>query len=287
MLVKRVILLFFRDKANVFFSLLAVLIILALYIMFLGNIMEQALVNSIGFESEKTGITMASLTLGGMIAVTSITGCMGALGISVNDKENSAKDFLSSPVSRSKLATSYILGSAVVGFIMTMLALLVCLVYIISNGGSVPGVETAAYLVFTALLSVLCGNAMVYFLSIFVKTQNAFASVSTVLGTLIGFLMGIYIPIGQMPESVQWVIKCFPMSHAASMFRQILADDSLSELFAGAPQEALSEFRYMFGVGFKYGDYSVSFWMSAAVLGLTTVLFLALSMGLMRVKKLG
>lgn len=287
MLVKRIVLLFFRDKANVFFSLLAVLIILALYILFLGNMMEQALAASLGYESEKISVTIASLTLGGMVAVTSITGCMGALGISVSDKENAAKDFLSSPVSRNKLTLSYILGSTVVGFMMTIIALVICMVYIITNGESVPGAETALYLLLTVMLSVLCGNAMVYFLSIFVKTQNAFASVSTVLGTLIGFLMGIYIPIGQMPESVQWVIKCFPMSHAASMFRQLLADDLLSELFNHAPPGALDEFRDIFGVVFVYGDYSSGFWTSAAVLGLSAMVFFMLSIGLMRTKKLG
>jgi len=286
MLVKRITLLFFRDKANVFFSLLAVLIILALYVLFLGNMMEQSLEASLGFSSDKIGVTMASLTLGGMVAVTSITGCMGALGISVRDKENAAKDFLSSPVSRNKLTISYILGPAAVGFIMTMLALVICMLYIIANGGNIPGIGTSAYLLLTVLLSVLCGNAMVYFLSIFVKTQNAFVSVSTVLGTLIGFMMGIYIPIGQMPEPVQWVIKCFPMSHAASMFRQLLADDSLSELFSHAPPEALDEFREIFGVSFSYDGNTIGFWTSAAVLGATTVVFLALSMGLMRTKKL-
>ena len=286
MLVKRIILLFFRDKANVFFSLLAVFIIIGLYVLFLGDMMEGMLQHQLGgLMSDKIRVVMASITLAGMVAVTSVTGCMGALGISVDDKEIAAKDFLTSPAPRSKITTGYIIGSATVGFIMTLAALVLSLAYILTRGGSIPGLTDIARLLLTVTLSVLCGNSIVYFLSVFVKTQNAFAAVSTVIGTLIGFLMGIYIPIGQLPDAVQMVIKFFPMSHAASMFRQVLVDVELAELFAQAPPEALQSFREMFGIVFIYGDISSSFWLSATVLALTTVVFFLLSLMVMRLRR--
>ena len=287
MLTKRIVMLFFRDRANVFFSLLAVLIILGLYILFLGDMMEQALRSTIGFDSDKIGLTMSSVVLAGMIAVTGITSCMGAQEISVGDKEAAAKDFLTSPAPRRKITTGYILGAAVIGLIMSIIALGICLVYIVLKGGSFPGIADIGLLLLTLLLSVLCGNAMVYFMSVFIKSQNAFSAVSTVLGTLIGFLMGIYVPIGQMPESIQWVIKCFPMSHSASMFRQLLADGELTELFAGTPPEALSGFREMFGIVLVFGGYTATFWFSAAVLVVTTIVFFLLSLLVMRVRKAG
>jgi multidrug/hemolysin transport system permease protein len=285
MLVKRIIKLFFRDRANVFFSLLAVFIILGLYVLFLGDMMEGALRSQLGFEADKISVVMASIMLGGMVAVTSVTGCMGALNISVDDKQKAAKDFLTSPAPRSKITTGYILGSAAVGFIMTLAALGVTILYIVSQGGAAPGLTDFARLLLTVLLSVLCGNSMVYFLSVFIKTENAFASVSTVIGTLIGFLMGIYIPIGQFPESVQLVVKCFPMSHAASMFRQVLADGELSELFAAAPPESLEGFRELFGVVYTYGGFTSGFLFSALVLALTTVVFYMLSLAAMRMRR--
>jgi len=287
MLVKRIVLLFFRDRANVFFSLLVVLIILGLYILFLGDMMEGALRANLGFDSDKIGITMSSIVLGGMIAVTGITSCMGALEISVEDKKIASKDFLTSPAPRAKITSGYIFGAASIGLIMSIIALFVCLVYIILNGGSLPGLAGFVLLLLTVLLSVLCGNAMVYFMSLFIKTQNAFAAVSTVLGTLIGFLMGIYVPMGQMPEAVQWVIKCFPMTHAASMMRQLLADGELAELFAGAPSEILNGFREMFGIVLVFGDYTASFWFSALVLLVTTIVFYMLSVLVLRLRKEG
>ena len=217
MLIKRNLLLFFRDKANVLFSLLAVFIIIGLYVLFLGNMMEASLHEAVGYDSDKIAVVMASLTLAGMIAAASVTSCLGALNISVADKYSAAKDFLTSPVSRGKLTLSYVLGSGVVGMIITLAALLLSETYIMANGGTAPVLIDCARLLLTAVLSVSCGNAIVFFIIVFIKSHSAFTALSTIIGTLIGFLMGIYIPIGQLPIGVQWIIKCFPMTHASSL----------------------------------------------------------------------
>jgi len=285
MLIKRNLLLFFRDRANVFFSLLAVFIILGLYVLFLGNLMEQNLRDAIGYDSGKIGMVTASLTLAGMVAAASVTSCLGALAISVADKQSAAKDFFTSPIPRSRLTMSYALGSGAVGLIMTLVALALSEAYIVLTGGELPSPSGCAMLLLTVVLSVACGNAIMFFITVFIKSQSAFTALSTVIGTLIGFLMGIYIPIGQMPDGVQWLIKCFPMTHAASMFRQVLADGELSTLFANAPPEALSSFRNTFGVTFDYGGYVSGFWFSACMLLVTAIIFYTLSMVVMRARR--
>ena len=47
-MIKRNITIFFRDKASVFFSLLSVLIIIGLYVLFLGDLMEQSMPDAPG-----------------------------------------------------------------------------------------------------------------------------------------------------------------------------------------------------------------------------------------------
>ncbi|MCL2827903.1 MAG: ABC transporter permease [Oscillospiraceae bacterium] len=282
MLIKRNVLLFFRDKASVFFSLLGALLILMLYVLFLGDMLEAGLRAGLGFDSPYIRPAMASIILAGMVAVTSVTSCTGAMETRVNDREGAGRDFLTSPISRGKLTRSYMLGSAVIGLIMTLLILGLSLIYIAAIGGGVPGLIDWALLAVTVVLCVLCANAMMFFLTAFVKTAAAFASLSAVIGALIGFIMGIYIPIGTLPDAVQWVVRLFPMSHAASMFRQILSDAPLQTLFAGAPPEVLGEFQELYGIVFHYGDFVSSFWFSAAFLVVTTVVFYTLSVVVMR-----
>ena len=79
-------------------------------------------------------------------------------------------------------------------------------------------------LVGVILLSVVSSGSMVLLVVSFFKTSNAFAAASTVIGTLLGFLAGIYIPIGTLPDYLQTIVKLFPVSHSAALFRQILME---------------------------------------------------------------
>nr|NLJ02159.1 ABC transporter permease [Bacillota bacterium] len=73
---KRNLKLFFRDRASVFFSLLAVFIIIGLYVLFLGDMVMMDLEGIPGAR-----FLMDSWIMAGLMAVTSVTTTMGALGI--------------------------------------------------------------------------------------------------------------------------------------------------------------------------------------------------------------
>jgi len=283
MLVKRNLQLFFRDGGNVVASLMGGLVLLVMYVLFLGDMMTEAM-QAEGFYSDYIRLAISGIMFGGMVALTSLSSSMGAVGIGVADKEKAMKDFLTSPVSRKKITLSYIVSSSVVGFVITGVVLILSVIYIAVSSSNLPGMVDWGRLLLTIALSALCANAMGFFLSTFVKTQAAFAAITAVVGMVVGFIMGIFIPIGQLPGAMQWVIRLFPMSHSVSMFRQILADGALTTAFAGAP-EALGDFREMFGLVFTYGDYTSSFLMSAVVLAGTTVLFYALSLTVMAKRK--
>ncbi|MCL2563156.1 MAG: ABC transporter permease [Oscillospiraceae bacterium] len=282
MLIKRNVLLFFRDKASVFFSLLGTLIILMLYILFLGNMMEEGLRQTLGFDSDLIRPVMASIVMAGMVAVTSVSGCLGALETRVADRGTAGRDFFTSPISRGKLTRGYMLGSAVVGLVMTLVTLVISMAYIAISGGGLPELGDLGRLALTLVLSVLCANSMMFLITAFVKTDAAFSALSALFGSMLGFIMGVFIPIGTMPAAVQWVIRLFPMSHAAAMFRQIMADGPLEALFAGAPPEYLQNFREVYGIVYTYGDYTGSFWFSAAVLAGFTLVFYFLSVVVVR-----
>ena len=81
--------LFFRDKMTVFFSLLGVLIIIGLYVLFLGDTITSGMQ-----DIPNARFLMDSWIMAGVLAVTSITTTMGAFGIMVDDRHNNLiKDF--------------------------------------------------------------------------------------------------------------------------------------------------------------------------------------------------
>lgn len=272
-IIKRNLKIFFRDRASVFFSLLGVIIIIGLYVLFLGDMMMQGM-----GELKNVRFLMDSWIMAGMLAATSATTTMGAFGIMVEDKSKKMlKDFSSSPLRRSSLTRGYILSSFIIGVIMSVIAFIFAEIYIVAYGGSILPIAAIAKVFCCILLSVLASSSMIFFMVSFFKSQNAFATASTLIGTLIGFLTGIYIPVGSLPEAVQFIVKVFPISHAGSLFRQIMMEIPLNDAFGSASAEVLNSFNKEMGVTFWFGNHEVTWIQSIAVLVVTVIIFYGLA----------
>ena len=279
--IKRNVKLFFRDKSAVFFSLLAVFIIIGLYALFLGDVWLNEFPDIDGSR-----FLMDSWLIAGLLAVTSVTTTLGAFSVMVEDKAKKiAKDFYSAPIKRRSITGGYLFSVFIIGVIMSIVALVLSEAYVLLNGGELLGVAAALKVLGIILLATLSNTALMCFIVSFFKSQNAYATASTIIGTLIGFIAGIYLPIGTLPEAVQTVVKVFPVSHAAVLMRQVVMDVPIDAAFAGAPQEALDGFNGMMGVSYKFGDFTVTPWMSIAFLVVTGILFYGLAMMKMSKKR--
>ncbi len=272
-LIERNLKVFFRDKASVFFSLLAVLIIFMLYLLFLGDVWTSELPKVDGIK-----VMMDSWIMAGLLAVTSLTTVMGAFGTMVDDQQHKlVKDFNASPVARSKIVAGYEVAAFLIGSVMSLIAFVLAELYIVSRGGAplapLPALETVGLI----LLSTLCNTAFISFIVSFIKSQNAFGTVSSILGTLVGFLTGIYLPIGMLPSAVQFVIKIFPLSHAALLLRQVMMEAPMQQVFSLAPDAITDGFREQMGVFFRFGGHTLPAYASLLILLGTLALFYGLA----------
>ena len=127
------------------------------------------------------------------------------------------------------------------------------------------------------LLSSFASSAMVCFIVSFIRTMASYTTVSIILGTLIGFLVGAYIPIGQLPAGVQNVIRYFPCAHSAALFRQLMMDGLSDVSFAALPAAQRAGFEETLGVRFTYGSTVAPAWVSIAILVGTGVVFYLLA----------
>lgn len=273
---------FIRDRLAIFFSFLSVLIIFALYTLFLNNAWSSALPDGVvGGQALMDGWLMA-----GILAVVSFTTTLGAFGTMVEDKAKKIyKDFSSSPLKRSSLVGGYILSAYLIGVIMSIFSLVFLDLYMLIRDGHVLDFIETLQVLGLILLVTLANSALVFFIAIFIKSTTAFATVSTVVGTLLGFLAGIYMPIGNFPTGVQAVIKVIPLSHGASLFRRIIMGDLTDTVFLNAPVEMKESFLDMMGVNFAFGDFVILPWMQIVYLAVTTVLFYGLSLIVVTFKK--
>ncbi|NLC66497.1 MAG: ABC transporter permease [Clostridium sp.] len=272
--------LYFRDKASVFFSLLSVLIVMLLYILFLSNVQVVSITEQIGATANKNNISYLINTwiLAGILSITTVTSTLGALAFMVNDRENKIiKDFKSSPITNSTYPVAGVISSFIVGLTMSIIALLIYGVYIFIDTGYLFSliiiVETLALIV----VSTIMNAALMGLLVSFISTNNVYSSASLIIGTTIGFVNGLYIPIGELPDKIQTFIKLLPFAHIASMFRQILMKDSIPKTFDGAPVEAINTYKEIFGIILKWKNESIAFNISLifviAVFTISIILF--------------
>lgn len=257
-LIKRNTLNFFRDRTAVFFSILSALITLALMVVFLGSMNSTSVVNVLAqYGGERDTVTdeanarhlIQMWTLAGILVVNSVTVTLTALGAMVSDEtRNRLASFYVAPVKRIKIALGYILSAWLISTIMCVLTLLVGEGYMLLQGHSL--LPLAALL---KVFGLICLNSFVYaslgyLFALFIHSESAWSGMLTIIGTLVGFLGGIYLPMSALPESVGTVLKCLPVLHGTSMMREVLIADAVKTTFAGLPDAVPEIFNEMMGV---------------------------------------
>lgn len=266
--------LFFRDPLGVFFSLLGALIIFLLYALFLGNLQVLSITQSApGLTEDDVRGFVDAWMFAGIVAITTMTTPLGAMNAFVEDAASGRfRDFLVSPIRRGQLTLGYLLSAFAIGVILTAVVLLVAVLYLGIFDGMWLEVGQVLGAFGIAVLSVAAFAALWSFVVSFVRTTGAFSALSTIIGTVAGFVGGAYLAMGLIPETVRDVLSALPFAQTAMLLRQEFAADALDALLAGAPEQVtgISEF---YGITLSVGDWAVPGWFVIAVLAAMTVVF--------------
>ncbi|MBF2671689.1 ABC transporter permease [Listeria seeligeri] len=256
-MISRNLKLYFRDRTAVFMSMLTVLIIIGLYAIFLGNNMEEMFEQA---AQKTTGITelVNTWVIAGILSITPVTVSLAVFSIKIHDEEQSiARSFAITPASRWRIVFSYIVSGIVASFLISLVTLVVGEAYIWLTGGAILPLDSWLSLTWIILINVFCCSSMMFFIASLVKKASAFSSVSTIVGTVIGFIAGIYLPIGSLPAAVQTIMKWFPFTYGASSIREIMTKEPLQQVFGGN-SEALKATKEMIGVTIYWGEKTVT-----------------------------
>ena len=267
-LIKRNTLLYFKDRSAVFFSLLSVLIVLMLMIVFLGDMNQDSLLNALATlkaapntDSDINNVDYVILmwTIAGILAVNSFTVPLTTLGIHVQDKQyHKLESFFCAPVSRIKLLTGYLVSAVISGMVMCLATLLIAFLYVTMQGFSFLGIKECMKVIGLLFVSVTTNSCLILLLSQFIRTAGAWSSLSTIAGTLIGFLGGIYLPMSMLPQTIQKVLKSLPFLHETGMLRSVFTETAVSETFKDLPGSAITSYNEMMGIQIEMFDQNIT-----------------------------
>ena len=268
---------FRRDKTQVFFSLLSVIIVVALYAIFLQKMQIDRL-EQIAMATPEMVTMVNEWLVAGLLSMIAVTSTLAAFGIAVKDIETKATaDFLTAPVSRTTIQFSYVANAFLIGLIFSFTALIGCEIFIVATGGNLLGFAEFVKVFAILLLSVSLASVFNLFLVLFVRTQNAFSTLGTLVGTVLGFLCGVYVPVGVLPAFAQNLVMYFPISHTTVLLREAFMHNSLATVFDGVPAADVEAYKLNYGVVYNLNGHLLSYPTSIIIILGTIVVLSVLS----------
>jgi ABC transporter-like protein cylB len=241
-----------RDRLAFFMSFLSVIILILVYQVFLGQIQIDAIKEGLHSDTASTDtIQMVNYWLiSGLTTIISMTSTLGAFGVMVSDREKKlSEDFKVSPISNFKIELSYAIFAILFGIIMTMFS---CIFAIgMFNGfSSLLDFSTMDYLSILGVVSMgtVLAATIILPILVFIRTSSAFTTLSTIVGTFIGFISGVYLSIGSVGETLQQIMTWFPLTQVNALLKQILMKDSINKVFDKAPTSIVTNYKESYGV---------------------------------------
>lgn len=247
-LVKRNLLNYFYDPSAVFFSFLSVFILVGVYTLFLGTLQVNDIEFSVG-EIEGISWLVNAWLIAGLLTVTSFTVPLSISSNMVTDLEKRVfDDFLVAPIKRSSIVFGYVLSAFLIGVLMTSLTFMIGQLFLVLTGGEwlseMGHVRILAYIV----LSNLIFSSLSFLMISFIKSTASVNAVNTIVGTLLGFLAGIYVPFAAFSSQVSNVLKLNPAAQMVVLFRKTLMEGPMELVFKEAPASVQENYMEVYGV---------------------------------------
>ena len=220
-LTKRNMLVYFKDRQAILFSLLTSIIIFGLYLLFLRNTFTEAISQTLATEpliqalvqNEDLETFTNMKLLVGIIGSAVITVPFSCLATVTHDRENKVdQDMLATPVRRGQIVLAYFTASSLSAIIMTSVILTAGLIILQMNGSlymDVSGILRAY-----GITALGCVSSTALFMNVVLLFRSASAS-----SAFFGILSA--------------VCNLFPASHTTILLRNALLGGILDHIDSG------------------------------------------------------
>ncbi|MDR1442580.1 MAG: ABC transporter permease [Bifidobacteriaceae bacterium] len=271
-LAKRNIRIHLRDRASLFFSMLAPLILVVLYAAFLSAISRDSLASGDnGLDPQSAAIFIDWWLIAALVSVTSMTSpTMGMAHMAEDRASGRVLDFQAAPVSGRQIMGGYLLATYAFTLMMSLAVAILGLGYALAKGYTLPTPASLALALAAIALSALVFSAMGTMVGSMLSSAGATSAAGTILGTFSGFLAGAYVPIGLLGSGVASAISALPFNQSAVIIHDQLAGQSLTTLTADLPPSYYTELSSLYGFTAQIGSWTIPaplLWLALALFG--------------------
>ncbi|MBP5444764.1 MAG: ABC transporter permease [Acholeplasmatales bacterium] len=235
-LTKRNMKVFLRDKTGVFFSLLSPLLVLVLFILFLGDLQIDSVRSTLEnygvselFNSSFPKEVAYNWLIAGVIGVSCITVSFSCLAVIITDREKGIEnDYKASPISNTKVYISYILGVFFSTLLIMAIVSIAGILFLAISGSLNMALKDVLVFILGVILGSFNASLFAYALTSFIKTTAAHGAFTGLICAISGFLIGAYMPLSAFPKPIQYICGIIPGSHSAGICRSALLNNYIA-----------------------------------------------------------
>ncbi|MGN1126019.1 MAG: ABC transporter permease [Ruminococcus sp.] len=270
-LVQRNTKVFFKDKGMFFTSLVTPLILLLLFVTFLGNVYRDSFdaCTPKGIDLPDTIVEgfVGGWLFSSLLAVCCVTVAFCSNMLMVQDKVTGARtDLTMAPVRKSTLAFGYYISTALTTLIICGVALVACIIYLSQTGWYLSGQDILLVCLDVFLLTMF-GTALSSVVNSFLSTQGQISAVGTIVSAAYGFICGAYMPISQFSEGIQTFISFLPGTYGTALLHNHLMGGVMQEMKDSYfPSKVVEQMKDSFDSNLYFFDNKVSIPQMYAVL---------------------
>lgn len=214
---------FFSDKSMFFASLITPMILLILYVTFLGRVFQNSLDQDalgVALPDSVINAVVNGQILACLLAVCSVTVAFSSNLLMVNDKiTGSTKDIDVSPVKSHTKSLAYFAATFISTIIINLVALILCLLYIRIQNCWYYELKDVLLLFGDVVLLSFFGTALASVVNFGLKTQGQLSAVANIVSAGYGFICGAYMPISNFSALLRDTIMFLPSTYFMSLIK--------------------------------------------------------------------
>ena len=246
-LIKRNIKLYFRDKGMFFSSLITPIILLILFVTFLGSIYRDSFASALNAAGINADAVLIDGCVGGqlissLLAVTCITVAFCSNLIMIKDKTSGARrDLTVSPLRLSTLGFSYYLAALISTLIINLTAAAVSIAYLAFVGWYLSAADVLL-LILDVFLLTMFGTALSSCVNFFLSSDGQASAVGTIVSAGYGFICGAYMPVSNFSPVLQKILSFLPGTYGTVLLRNHAMRGAFRQMTKdGIPQEVIEK----------------------------------------------
>ena len=246
-LVKRNTKLYFKDKGMFFSSLITPIILLILFVTFLGSIYRDSFASALNAAGINADASLIDGCVGGqlissLLAVTCITVAFCSNLIMIKDKTSGARrDLTVSPLHLSTLGFSYYLAALISTLIINLTAAAVSLAYLAFVGWYLSAADVLL-LILDIFLLTMFGTALSSCVNFFLSSDGQASAVGTIVSAGYGFICGAYMPVSNFSPALQKILSFLPGTYGTVLLRNHAMRGAFRQMTKdGIPQEIIEK----------------------------------------------